>query len=235
MWKGWLFVGATVLLWAGGATAATVISVGDGDTLRVLDGGRKATIRLACIDAPETAQTPQGGLAREALKRLAPVGSEVSLRPQTTDRYGRTVAEVIRGGENVNLTLVRWGQAFVYEQYLDQCHALAYRQAQRGAEFQRVGVWSVPGGITRPWEWRAAWRGGGSPRPRTARSPSAVDLGVMTGSGSGSPSGAGHTGVGAGGRVYCRNLSWQQAQELLRQGHTYLDGDGDGEACERNR
>ncbi|MFN9645068.1 MAG: excalibur calcium-binding domain-containing protein [Cyanobacteriota bacterium] len=57
----------------------------------------------------------------------------------------------------------------------------------------------------------------------------------MTGTGSVSPSGAGHTGVGAGGRVYCRNLSWPQAQELLRQGHSYLDGDGDGEACERKR
>ncbi len=235
MGKEWVFVGATVLLWAGVASAATVISVGDGDTLRVLDSGRKVTIRLACIDAPETAQVPQGGLAREALKRLAPLGSEVSLRPQTIDRYGRTVAEVIRGGENVNLTLVRTGQAFVYEQYLDQCHALAYMQAQRVAEFQRVGVWSVPGGITRPWDWRAARRGGGSPRPRTTQSPSAVNLGVMTGSGSGSRSMAENAGVGAGGRYYCRNLSWQQAQELLRQGHTYLDGDGDGEACERNR
>ncbi|MBM5801152.1 MAG: excalibur calcium-binding domain-containing protein [Cyanobacteria bacterium K_DeepCast_35m_m2_023] len=26
--------------------------------------------------------------------------------------------------------------------------------------------------------------------------------------------------------------SYAQAQMLLRQGHTYLDGDGDGEACE---
>ncbi len=112
----------------------------------------------------------------------------MSLRPQTTDRYGRTVAEVLREGRNVNLELVRMGQAFVYEQYLDQCHGLAYMQAQRMAEFQRAGVWSVPGGITRPWDWRAANRDGGRPRQRAWQSQRGVNLGVMSGSGSGSRS-----------------------------------------------
>ena len=40
------------------AQAATVLSVGDGDTLRVDDRGKRLTIRLACIDAPEMAQGP---------------------------------------------------------------------------------------------------------------------------------------------------------------------------------
>ena len=39
---------------------ATVLSVGDGDTLRISTGGRAITIRLACIDAPETAQSAWG-------------------------------------------------------------------------------------------------------------------------------------------------------------------------------
>jgi endonuclease YncB( thermonuclease family) len=47
---------ALVLLLAGPAGAATVLSVGDGDTIRVSDGAKRVTIRLACIDAPETAQ-----------------------------------------------------------------------------------------------------------------------------------------------------------------------------------
>ncbi len=47
-----------LLLLAGPATAATVLSVGDGDTIRVADGPQRLTIRLACIDAPEMAQTP---------------------------------------------------------------------------------------------------------------------------------------------------------------------------------
>ena len=42
------------------ANAATVVSVGDGDTIRVSEGSRRLTIRLACIDAPETSQRPWG-------------------------------------------------------------------------------------------------------------------------------------------------------------------------------
>jgi len=34
-------------------------------------------------------------------------------------------------------------------------------------------------------------------------------------------------------RYRCKQIgSWAKAQELLKQGHSYLDGDGDGEACE---
>jgi endonuclease YncB( thermonuclease family) len=36
----------------------------------------------------------------------------VILKPQTKDRYGRTVAEVLRNGQTVNLAMVRNGQAF---------------------------------------------------------------------------------------------------------------------------
>lgn len=41
-------------------TTATVISTGDGDTLRVKTQGKVVTIRMACIDAPETGQRPWG-------------------------------------------------------------------------------------------------------------------------------------------------------------------------------
>jgi len=42
------------------AEQARVLSVGDGDTLSVSEGGSRRTIRLACIDAPEMAQIPYG-------------------------------------------------------------------------------------------------------------------------------------------------------------------------------
>ena len=41
------------------AAAATVVSIGDGDTLRVRQEGHLLTVRLACIDAPETSQAGQ--------------------------------------------------------------------------------------------------------------------------------------------------------------------------------
>ena len=127
------------------ATAATVLSIGDGDTISVLDRGQKLKVRLACIDAPETAQNPYGIASRNQLKALLPLGSTVSLRVQAVDRYGRSVAEVIGNGI-VNLAMVQSGQAFVYRQYLGRCDRQTYLAAERQAQAQRLGVWAVPGG-----------------------------------------------------------------------------------------
>ena len=56
-----------------------MISIGAGDTLRVEEGGRPVTIRVACIDAPAPSQAPHGQLARQALQARLPVGSSVRL------------------------------------------------------------------------------------------------------------------------------------------------------------
>lgn len=130
--------------------SATVLSVGDGDTLRVRLGAERRTVRLACIDAPELSQRPDGPRAREALRQLAPAGAEVRLVVKATDRYGRLVAELF-AGTNLNLALLERGAVFVYPQYLRQCDGVAYRAAERRASSRRLGVWRQPGGIARPW------------------------------------------------------------------------------------
>lgn len=55
-----------------------VVSVGDGDTIRVSSpsGRNKTTVRLACIDAPETSQAPYGNDARRALQGELAIGTE---------------------------------------------------------------------------------------------------------------------------------------------------------------
>jgi endonuclease YncB( thermonuclease family) len=138
-----------------------VLSIGDGDTIRVQQGQQRITVRLACIDAPEMAQTPYGAQARSYLQTRLRVGSTVTLQPQTVDRFGRTVAEVI-GEINRGLAMVEDGQAFVYRKYLGQCDAREYLDAEFRASRHRYGVWQVPGGITRPWDFR---RGRTSARP----------------------------------------------------------------------
>lgn len=190
---------------------ATVISVGDGDTLRVTpiaaNNGRPITIRLACIDAPETAQTPWGNQSRTYLQQRLPRGRQVTILPQSTDRYGRTVAEVI-SDININLVMVEDGQAFAYRRYLGGCDARDYLEAEFRASRHHYGVWQEQGGITRPWDFR---------RGRTAA--------VIP------------DGTTPGGRRYrCKEIgSYARAQELLRQGHTDLDSNRDGEACESLR
>jgi endonuclease YncB( thermonuclease family) len=198
---GWLGVQAGLAQQQG--LSATVLSIGDGDTIRVRQAGKALTVRLACIDAPETAQSPYGQQARTYLQQRLPIGREVSLDIKTTDRYGRSVAEVF-SGVNINLALVEDGQAFAYRQYLSGCDAKAYLEAEARASRARQGVWQVKDGITRPWDFRRGRR-----------------LAVIP------------DGTTPGGRRYrCSEISsYAKAQELLRQGHSYLDGNGDGEAC----
>jgi endonuclease YncB( thermonuclease family) len=201
----------TALAWPAEVVAqgvsATVLSIGDGDTIRVRQSGRAVTVRLACIDAPETAQGTYGQQARNYLQQRLPLGREVSLEVKTTDRYGRTVAEVI-SEININLAIVEDGQAFAYRQYLSGCNAKEFLDAEYRASRRRFGVWQVEGGITRPWDFRRGRRSAAIP-----------------------------DGTTPGGRRYrCSEISsYAKAQELLRQGHSYLDGNGDGEACESLR
>lgn len=205
-----LGLGAMALLPLASARSlrAVVVSIGDGDTIRVRQDGRNLTVRLACIDAPELAQSPHGQESRRSLQQRLPVGREVMLQVRTTDRYGRTVAEVISAG-NINLAMVEGGQAFAYRDYLGGCEARAYLEAELRAGRRGHGVWQVPGGITRPWDFR-----------RRGRGPRLIPDGSTPG----------------GRRYRCREIgSYTRAQELLRQGHTYLDGDRDGEACESLR
>ena len=62
-------VALAALAWPGCVVAqgvkATVLSIGDGDTIRVRQAGKALTVRLTCIDAPESAQTPYSQRARE--------------------------------------------------------------------------------------------------------------------------------------------------------------------------
>jgi endonuclease YncB( thermonuclease family) len=208
-WLPLLLVLAALLPGAGSAQAlkVEVLSIGDGDTIRVRQAGRAITVRLACIDAPETAQRPYGQQARSYLQQRLPIGREVILDVKTTDRYGRSVAEVI-SDININLAMVEDGQAFAYRQYLGGCDAKEYLDAEYRASRSRYGVWQVEGGITRPWDFRRGRRSAAIP-----------------------------DGTTPGGRRYrCNEIgSYARAQELLRQGHTYLDSNGDGEACEALR
>jgi len=118
--------GIGLLLLALPVQAATVLSVGDGDTITITNGAQKIRVRLACIDAPETSQTPYGMESRQALQKLLPIGTEVTVHTKTSDRYGRTVGEVLKGSTNINQQQVASGNAFVYWQYISGCDRQTY-------------------------------------------------------------------------------------------------------------
>jgi hypothetical protein len=139
------------------------------------------------------------------------------------------VAEVFTGnGRNVGLALVQQGNAYAYRRYLGQCDQWAYLEREQLAARYRYGVWRIDGGLERPWDFRAARR---AVTRQPAQRP--VTLTIIN-----DPRPAvGLPAASASRRHWrCREVgSWEYAQQLLREGHTYLNGDGDGEACEALR
>lgn len=141
------------------ASTYKVIKIHDGDTISVVntqDNSAKK-VRLACIDAPEDSQ-PQGRLSTVTLTAFIPVGTEVDLNIVDTDRYGRSVAEVIKNNVNVNQSLLKKGQAVVYHKYLSNCpDGNSYIQAEKLAKDQKIGFWNDSSFIT-PEDWRRGER-----------------------------------------------------------------------------
>ena len=90
---------------------------------------------------------PYGNDARQALEADLPIGTEISLRTKASDRYGRTVAEVLKGTININQALVAAGAAFVYWQYIEGCDRETYSRLENEARLKSLGIWAVPGGI----------------------------------------------------------------------------------------
>ena len=93
----------------------------DGDTCTTIDGEK---IRLACIDTPELkgkkADPVAAKEARDFLNNLV-TNKEVSIRRINKDRYGRTVAELIKDKTNIQQLLVQKNLAKVYKRYKNQC------------------------------------------------------------------------------------------------------------------
>lgn len=136
--------------------ACSADSVYDGDTMRVTCGGQRMKLRLYCIDTPEMQQRPWGTESRDYLRQLAPQRSMVQVKGYQKDRYGRLIAEVFDStGTNLNLKMVRDGQAAEYDKY---CRDPAFRQAEQAAQAEGIGVWSKAGLHQTPWEWRHAKR-----------------------------------------------------------------------------
>ncbi len=197
--------------------SATVISTGDGDTLRVNQNRQTVTVRLACIDAPERDQ-PGGQAASNRLRQLLPRNQAIRLIVVDTDQYGRKVAVAFANGRSVNLQMVQEGQAVVYQQYLSNCPGSRNQllAAERQARSARRGFWAQSNPVM-PWDWRQGDRPSASapatPSGSTANLPACVNSDCD-----------------------CSDFRTQaEAQQVFNAypGDPFkLDGDGDGRVCE---
>ena len=91
--------------------------------------------------------------------------------------------------------MVSSGQAFAYRKYLAACDGSAFLGAEAAAQRKRVGVWAVPGGIQRPWDWHHG-----------TRPPAASTAAPFLPAAGSAPPAAVPTGAYSGRKLYCRQI-----------------------------
>jgi micrococcal nuclease len=125
--------------------SAVVARVIDGDTIVLASGDR---VRLVQIDTPEKHKECYGDDASAVTRRLLPPGTQVRIeadpRLDQIDRYNRRLAYVWKGGEDVNLRLVREGAAGVwFFSGKRGRYASALLAAGEQARQKRRGLWGA--------------------------------------------------------------------------------------------
>jgi len=157
-----------------GLLPGRIVRVTDGDTVTLQDEHQTLhKIRLAGIDAPES-KMPYGQTATLFLTALV-LGKELEAVTYKQDRYGRTIATLMLGAQDVSLAMIQAGMAWHYKHYAKEqpaAQAQAYAQAEVLARTQNLALWqdSDPDA---PWDWRK------SRRMRPRQSAGAIMLGEL--------------------------------------------------------
>lgn len=144
-----LFLAFTSGLVVGNDLSGKVISVIDGNTLRVLaSDGQTYNLMLADIDCPELQQA-YGKEARICLEKLA-LGKQVDVKIVGKDRLGNSLAEVlVEGKKDPRIQLLKDGLAWTAEK--DPNAILeAYRASSQS---RKKGIWKDEN-PTPPWVFR---------------------------------------------------------------------------------
>jgi endonuclease YncB( thermonuclease family) len=150
-------------IWAQDASSETltgrVIGIINGDTLTVLVQRDPVTVRLADIDAPESAQ-PWGARSKRALSDLC-LGKEARVETQSKHRK-RNGATVYCSDRNANAEQVWQGMAWVLDRDARPESPLYILQDQ--AKAARRGLWADSNPMP-PWKWQAQemYRKGAAP------------------------------------------------------------------------
>ncbi len=140
-----------------GRDEAVVLSVYDGDTIKVRYQNRVESVRLIGIDAPEVDQQEWGRKARDRLYSITPAGSVVILEFDVTrrDKYNRLLAYVFtKDGIFVNEIMLKEGFALLYTFPPNVRYTERFREAQSYARENSVGIWGKDGLTMRPQDYR---------------------------------------------------------------------------------
>lgn len=131
---------ATALRALVGTTAAGLVtSVIDGDTFDVVLDGRlgRVRVRIFGIDAPERGE-PYSAVARNHARVLL-FNQRVTLTGRDVDRYGRLVASVLAGGQDVGTAMLDAGFACHFTRYSNDA---GLARAEANARARGAGFWA---------------------------------------------------------------------------------------------
>ena len=121
-----------------------VLSIQDGDTLTVMVGNKRKTVRLIGSEAPHLTHSVRGKESRDFLGRLVR-GKAIRLEIDSVrrDPSKRLRAYVYAGDVFVNLELIRQGQAAIAKGSPSLKYADEYRKAQMEAQEAGRGIWEI--------------------------------------------------------------------------------------------
>lgn len=148
--------------------SGNVVSVTDGDTIKVLDSSNtQHKVRLTGIDAPEKGQH-YGTKSREHLASMV-AGKEVIVESDKNDRYGRVLGKVwVQPSDcptcgktlDANHAQILAGMAWWYRYYAKEQSPEdrgRYESAENEARKRQWGLWADPKPIN-PYDWRQGVR-----------------------------------------------------------------------------
>jgi endonuclease YncB( thermonuclease family) len=141
-----------------------VVRVSDGDTVNLLVENKQERIRLASIDAPETAHgssqpgQPFGEASRKNLAEYV-AGKTLTVVCFEKDHYDRHICDIPVNGTTANRLQVEQGYAWANQQAKGKyLRDKSLPELEKSARQKKLGLWAEPGAVA-PWEWRVeCWK-----------------------------------------------------------------------------
>ncbi len=128
-----------------------VLSVIDGDTVKLEINGKSETVRLIGLDTPETVHPSKpvqcfgieaSNKAKELLSNQV-VQLEIDEGQGQRDKYGRMLGYVfLPDGRNYNLLMIEQGYAYEYTYSTPYRYQKEFREAQRKSRENKTGLWA---------------------------------------------------------------------------------------------
>lgn len=134
-----------------------VVSIMDGDTIKVKYDGETKKVRYLLVDAPEMyhkqlGEQPFGREAQTRNREILNNAKQVSIEfdvGEHEDKYGRLLAYIYADGKSVQEQLIREGLVrvgYIYEP--NTTNVKAFEKIQDEAKSSRKGIWQYDGYVT---------------------------------------------------------------------------------------